>query len=275
VSRVVACHRDPNPRVDGGGVAKLRAAGIDVEIGRFATEAIRLNFGWLVPRTLGRVEVTLKWAMSLDGRIASAAGESRWITGPAARRWALALRDEHDAILVGSGTILADDPRLDRRSGRLSEPILRVVLDRRLRTPPGAQLFEVPGPVRIYTASADGEAARRLEERGATIVRLPVVTPATVLDDLFASGVGSLLVEGGREVATAFFEAGLYDRVEVAAAGLLLGGGLSPGPLGGAGLPLAGAPRIGPLSARKAGGDVVMTGWNGECLRELSTKLAG
>ncbi len=144
IARVVACHRDPDPRVSGEGFAKLRAAGIAVESGFLVEEAVKLNLAFLIAATLGRPAVTLKWAMSLDGRIATATGESQWISSPRGRRWALELREEHDAILVGSGTLLADDPRLDRRLGLSAGPNLRVVLDRRLRTPPTARLLHRP-----------------------------------------------------------------------------------------------------------------------------------
>jgi diaminohydroxyphosphoribosylaminopyrimidine deaminase/5-amino-6-(5-phosphoribosylamino)uracil reductase len=275
VARVVAAHRDPNAEVSGRGFAKLREAGVEVEVGALADEAIRLNLPFLAPRVLGRPTVTLKWAMSLDGRIASAAGESRWISGAAARRWALALREEHDAILVGSGTVLADDPRLDRRLGRAAGAIVRVVLDRRLRTPERAALFTIAGPVIVFTESDDRAKVAALSAVGAEVVRLEPLTPADALAELGRRGVASVLVEGGAAAAASFFEAGLYDRVEAAAAGLLLGGSAAPGPLGGTGAALAEAPRIGPLAARRAGGDVVLTGWNRECLRELSRKLAG
>ena len=275
IARVVAAHRDPDPRVDGGGFERLRAAGIEVDVGLLAEEATQLNLRWLAPRVLKRPAVTLKWAMSLDGRIASAAGESRWISGVAARRWALALREEHDAILVGVGTILADDPRLDRRLGTAGGPIVRVVLDRRLRTPAGAQLFRIPGPVLVYTESDDTGSVARLEAAGAAVVRLGSVAPEAVLGDLHRRSIASLLVEGGQQVATAFFDAGLFDRVEVIAAPILLGGAAAKAPLAGAGAALAAAPRIGPLAARRVGGDVVLTGWSRACLRELSRKLAG
>ena len=189
IGRVVACHRDPDIRVAGRGFERLRAAGIVVEVGELAQAAAELNLRFLVNRVLSRVQVTLKWAMSLDGRIATAAGESQWISGTAARRWALALRAEHDAIVVGSGTVLADDPRLDRRLGRADGRILRVVLDRRLRTPPAAKLFGVPGPVVIYSESRDEERAEHLRERGAEVVLLPAVTPVTVIADLGGRGV--------------------------------------------------------------------------------------
>jgi len=275
VSRVVACHRDPDGRVSGRGFDRLRRAGIEVEVGALAEEAVELNCRFLVNRILGRPAVTLKWAMSLDGKIATVAGESQWISGSAARRWALSLREEHDAILVGIGTVLADDPRLDRRLGRSPEPILRVVLDRRLRTPPQAKLFAAPGPAMIYSESDDESRIAALVRRGAGVVRLPEVAPAAVLADLAGRGISSLLVEGGREVATAFFDAGLFDRVEIAVAGRMLAGQEAPGPLGGHGVErLVDAPSVARLRARKCGSDLVLSGFNSKCLRELFANLA-
>src|SRR5262249_27307884 len=212
-----------------------------------AERAVRLNLKYLVAATERRPAVTLKWAMSLDGRIATVTGESQWITSPAARRWALALREEHDATLAGIGTVLADDPLLNRRLGLAAGPGGRAVLDRRLRTPPGARLFDTPGEVVIYTEAddEDDETRRALATRGATVVRLAVVEPAAVLGDLHARGVQSVLVEGGGEALASFARSGLYDRVAVAAAPVLIGGRAAPGPLGGAGwAALAEAPRL-------------------------------
>lgn len=271
VTRVVACLRDPNPRVAGGGLARLAEAGVEVETGALAAEAAELNLGFLVPAVLGRPAVTLKWAMSLDGRIATAGGESRWISSPKARRWALGLREEHAAIAVGSGTALADDPRLDRRLGLAEGPILRVVLDRRLRLPPEAKLLGVAGPVVVYTESGDAARRAALEAWGAEVVRLPDAGPAAVLAELAARGVDSLLVEGGGEVAAAFVAAGLYDRVQAVVAPLLVGGRRAPGPLGGAGTgPLASAPRLERLTVRRFGPDRLLSGLRPETLRELT-----
>lgn len=275
VSRVVACHRDPDPRVGGRGFERLRRAGVEVESGVLAEEAVRLNLRYLVPKLLGRPAVTLKWAMSLDGKIATAEGESRWISSAGGRRWGLALREEHDAILVGSGTALADDPRLTRRLGLADGAITRVVLDRRLRLPPRAALLAEDGPVVVYTESS-GEAVRRLQDRGAAVVRLPRVEPAAVLADLAARGVGSLLVEGGGEVLAAFAAAGCYDRVAVDLAPILVGGRSAPGPLGGGGLgELAGVPRVENLKIGRRGGDLVITGVRRGCLQDLSASVAG
>ncbi len=279
IARVVACHRDPN-RVAAGGFERLRAAGVEVEHGgsaRLEREAVRLNLRFLVPAVHHRPEVTLKWAMSLDGRIATATGESQWISSPAGRRWGLALREEHDAILVGIGTVLADDPRLDRRlglAGGAGRPNVRVILDRRLRTPPGARLFQVGGPVLIYTEAAYRERWAALEERGARIVDLPSVEPATVLFDLYERGVRSVLVEGGGEVHASFAESGLFDRVGVSCAPLLIGGRSAPGPLGGEGFAsLANAARLEDFEVRRRGGDLLLTGYRKGCLPALLSSV--
>lgn len=271
VARVVACHADPDPRVGGAGFAKLRAAGIAVEVGTLAAEAVRLNLAYLTARTQSRPAVTLKWAMSLDGKIATASGESQWISAPEARRWALGLREEHDAILVGSGTVLADDPLLNRRLGRAGKEILRVVLDRRLRTPPGARLFTVPGEVLIYTESREGQA---LAARGATLAALPAVEPHAVLSDLFRRGVQSVLVEGGGEVLSSFVASGLYDLVLVDCAPLLIGGRSAPGPLGGPGsVTLAAAERLDAVEVRRRGRDVILSGARSGCLPALLSSV--
>jgi diaminohydroxyphosphoribosylaminopyrimidine deaminase/5-amino-6-(5-phosphoribosylamino)uracil reductase len=274
IARVVACHRDPDPRVGGRGFELLRAAGVEVEVGERAAEAIRLNLRYLVAAVLARPQVTLKWAMSLDGRIATARGESQWISSPEGRRWGLALREEHDAILAGEGTVLADDPRLDRRLGLAGRPNVRVVLDRRLRTPPEARLFTVPGTVLIYAEDDPRGRAQALASKGATVVRLASVEPATVLADLFLRGVRSLLVEGGGEVLASFVASRLFDRVTIDCAPLLLGGKEAPGALGGAGEPtLAGAPRLEQLEVGRRGGDLILNGLREGCLRDLSSSV--
>jgi diaminohydroxyphosphoribosylaminopyrimidine deaminase/5-amino-6-(5-phosphoribosylamino)uracil reductase len=274
VSRVVACHADPDLRVSGRGFARLREAGIAVEVGLLAEEAVRLNLRFLVAATLQRPEVTLKWAMSLDGKIATETGESHWISSPKARQWSLGLREEHDAILVGSGTVLADDPRLDRRLGFAAGPNLRVILDRRLRTPPEATLLTVPGPVLIYTESTDLERREALEIKGAKVVVLAAVEPGGVLTDLYQCSIRSVLVEGGGEVLASFVAAGLYDQVMVNCAPLLIGGKDAPTPLGGEGFQaLASAARLEDLEVRRRGGDLLISGYRQGCLSTLHSLL--
>ena len=276
VARVVASHRDPNPPTAGRGFERLRAAGVEVETGPGAEPAIALNLPFLVPILLGRPAVTLKWAASLDGRIATAGAESRWITGAPARRAALELREEHDAILVGVGTRLADDPRLTRRLGRAEGPILRAVLDRRLRCPPGARLFAEAGRVVVYTESDDAARASALAARGAEGVRLAAVTPAAVLADLRNRSCQSLLVEGGAGAAGAFVDAGLWDRVVAFVAPLVLGGDAARPAVGGAGAArLSEAVRLARLEVGRRGQDLLLSGVNSECLRALSSSVGG
>ena len=186
-----------------------------VEVGARAAEAVRLNLRYLVAAWVGRPAVTLKWAMSLDGRIATAGGESQWISSPAARRWALALREEHDAVLVGSGTVLADDPRLTRRLGLAACPACEWCstagcgsAPRRGSSPSGGRCWCTPARAPIRAAPA------ALEDRGATVVALAAVTPASRPRRPQETGRASVLVEGGGEVLAAFVAAGLYDRVE-------------------------------------------------------------
>ena len=282
IRRVVACHRDPNPSVEGGGLDRLRAAGVGVSCGHLLERAVELNWRFLVAAIERRPAVTVKWAMSLDGRIASASGESQWISSPGGRRWGLDQRECHDAILVGSQTALADDPRLDRRRGRALGPNVRVVLDRRLRMRPGARMLALPegaepkhrGEVVVYTESSDRDARRALERRKATVARLSSVDPAAVLADLYRRGIRSLLVEGGATVAAAFVASGLYDRVAVDVAPLLLGGERARGPLAGAGFRLDAAPRLCGLSVTRRGGDVILGGFREDCLPSLYASVA-
>lgn len=274
IARVVACHRDPDARTAGRGFAALRAAGVEVEVGAHAARAIDLNLPFLVRTVLGRPAVTLKWAASLDGRVATAGAESQWITGESARRAALGLREEHDAILVGSGTVLADDPRLTRRLGRAGGANLRIVLDRRGRVPERARLFEEPGPVLVYTESDDPAWRRRLADRGAEVVRLARVEPESILADLASRDCGSVLVEGGPQVAGAFVDAALWDRVELFVAPAVFGGAGAPPALAGEGArALVDAGRLDRLEVRRRGDDLWIRGTNRECSLALSSSV--
>ncbi|MEM6701760.1 MAG: bifunctional diaminohydroxyphosphoribosylaminopyrimidine deaminase/5-amino-6-(5-phosphoribosylamino)uracil reductase RibD [Acidobacteriota bacterium] len=260
IARVVSCQADPNEAVSGRSFQRLREAGVEVDLGLLAEDAARLNLAFLTRHALGRPAVTLKWAMSLDGRIATSSGESQWISSPAGRDWALDLREEHDAILVGSGTALADDPRLDRRRGLAEGPICRVVLDRRLRIGGGAALFSVGGPVIVFTGDHDPEAMEPLRNAGAEVVPLAEPSPSNVLEELAARDVQSVLVEGGGEILAAFADEGLFDRVEVCCAPKLIGGESAPGPLRGAGVQrLADSEVLESLVSRVAGPDLIVS----------------
>ena len=243
VRRVVAALEDSDPRVAGGGLARLREAGIAVEAGLLAEEAAELNAGFLMRVGRGRPLVTLKLATSLDGRIATAAGESRWITGPAARERAHLLRAEHDAVMVGTGTILADDPALTCRLPGLGQrsPV-RVVLDRRLRLPPAAKIFADARAVPTWVLTmptADAARRRALAEVGATLIDMEGAAEegldlAAALGALGGRGLTRLLVEGGGRLAAALLRARLVDRLLWFHAPRILGGDAIPAaaPLG-------------------------------------------
>jgi diaminohydroxyphosphoribosylaminopyrimidine deaminase/5-amino-6-(5-phosphoribosylamino)uracil reductase len=272
IRRVVAAMVDPNPRVTGGGSAALRAAGIEVALGCREREAFLLNRVFLTAMHLGRPHVTLKWAATIDGKIADGRGASRWITGAGARAEAHRLRGRADAVMVGIGTALADDPALDVRleSGWPREP-LRVVLDSQARLPVSSRLIRGSGgrarpgrAVIAVTDAADPERLAALETRGVTVLRCKShegrVDIADLLTRLGALDVSGVLVEGGGELAAAFLEAGLVDRVVAFGAPILLGGATAPGPLGGAGLSLSESLRLRDISVRSVGGDWMVEG---------------
>lgn len=231
VRRVVASVVDPNPLVDGHGFAKLRAAGVAVEVGLLAEEARRINapfFRWIERR---RPRVTLKAAVSLDGRLSAVGGRSRWITGEPARRFAHRLRLRHDAILVGAGTVRADDPQLTVRLPGIAAPRLRVVLDPDGSVSPSARVL-APGPpgtprARVYVGSGRERPFAAALPGGAAAVAVPVVDGEILLDavleDLGAAGVQSLLVEGGGRTLARFLEAGLADEAAFFVAPSLIG----------------------------------------------------
>lgn len=264
VRRVVIAHLDPDTRTAGAGLDRLAMAGIELELGVEAERALQLNAWFVVQRLEKRPFVTLKWAASLDGKTATRRRESRWISGEPARRQGLQLREEHDAILVGVETALADDPRLDRRLGAAHGPIVRVILDRHLRLSPESRLFEAPGPVWVFTEASAGRPQRALEARGAQVIQLRKVTPRAVLQRLGRHGVQSVLVEGGGTVAEAFVRAHRVDRVVAFVAPLLIGGREAPSCLAGLGAAtLRGATALDVRSVRRVGVD-----WRVDALRQ-------
>lgn len=231
LGRVVYAMRDPNPQVNGGGAARLAAAGIVVESGLLQASARALNPGFLSRLERGRPWVRLKLAASLDGRTALASGDSRWITGEDARRDVQRLRARASAILTGVDTVLADDPRLDvRLPGHERQP-LRVVLDSRLRTPPGARMLAPPGRTLLLAATRPAAAAA-LEAAGAEIEVVPAgpdgLDLASVLSRLAAREVNELHVECGATLAGRLLAAQLVDELVVYVAPVLLGGDARP-----------------------------------------------
>ena len=233
VARVVVALVDPDPRVAGQGNAILEAAGVAVEVGLLRREAVEVALGFLTQLDQGRPTVTLKLASTLDGRIAARTGDSRWITGAEARRAGHMLRATHDAVMVGVGTVLADDPDLTCRvlGARPAEPpLVRVVVDSRLRTPPEARLVAT-GPTWLLTRP-DADPARREALRNAVVVEVPPdgtgIDLGAALRTLSSRGVTRLLVEGGAQLAAGLLRHDLVDRVAwFHAPGVLGGDGLA------------------------------------------------
>ncbi len=265
VSRVVCSIEDPDSRTAGRGIRRLRERGVDVLVGAFADEAEALNEAFLKSIRARRPFVHLKWAASLDGRTATRSGDSKWITGPAAREDSLRLREECDAILVGALTILADDPLLTRRLALSSaiSPHRRLVLDGSLRVPATARVFSAAGgEIWLVTAVPAGDP--RLApflERGVQVFSRPGpaggVDLGALLSALHALEVRSVLVEGGGVTAASFLKAGLVDRVTAYVAPLLVGGAGARSPLAGEGAyRLGDACRLASLEAVRIGSDL-------------------
>ncbi|MCA3420245.1 MAG: bifunctional diaminohydroxyphosphoribosylaminopyrimidine deaminase/5-amino-6-(5-phosphoribosylamino)uracil reductase RibD [Roseomonas sp.] len=266
IARVVMAMRDPDPRVNGRGLAMLRGAGIVVEEGLLEAEARALNAGFFRRIQAGMPVVTLKLASTLDGRIATASGESRWITGQAARREVHALRARHDAILVGSGTVLADDPDLTCRiPGMERVPMLRVVADARLRTPPAARLVQgaALAPVLIITAPGHPPAAQApFIAAGADIVTVPAHAAGgldlpSLLRALGRRGVTRVLAEGGAGLAAALLRQDLVDRLVWFHAPAVMGGDGHPALEGLRLAALSAMPRFRRTAQRALGDDML------------------
>jgi diaminohydroxyphosphoribosylaminopyrimidine deaminase/5-amino-6-(5-phosphoribosylamino)uracil reductase len=267
IARVVIGTRDPNPLVNGSGAEALRTAGVEVVEG-VEEEACRvLNrrfFHWIAT---GQPYVTLKMAMTLDGKLAARGGRSRWITSEASRREGYALREEYDALLVGVNTVLTDDPRLVRHLGLNPNPhLVRAVLDTRLRTPADAAMLEHEPHDIVFFCGEDAVADRRreLEARGAAVVEVgddgrEHRDLRQVLRWLGAQGASSVLVEGGGEVHWSFLHEGLAQGVRAFVAPLVLGGREATSAVGGAGFPSPqDAVRLRFVEVRRLGEDLVL-----------------
>jgi diaminohydroxyphosphoribosylaminopyrimidine deaminase/5-amino-6-(5-phosphoribosylamino)uracil reductase len=261
IRRVFVGSRDPNPLVDGRGIARLEAGGVRVARDVLRAECDALNAHWFTYITARRPFVTLKAAITLDGRIATPTGDSRWVTGPEARARVHALRDRVDAVLVGAGTARADDPRLTARlpGGRGRDP-LRVVLDTRLSLPATLRLFRQRSAARTIVAHA----SRRARDLGPGVELLRCrrgpggVDLRDLLAKLAARGVTHLLVEGGAAVHGAFLRGGLADRVALFVAPKLAGDG--PAWIAGPGVArMADALPLRGLSIERVGPDLLVT----------------
>jgi len=267
VERVVATIEDPNPLVSGRGFAELRDAGVEVTVGVLAREAARQNEKYIHAILNGRPFVHLKLACSLDGRIATSTGHARWISSAESRARAHLMRRESDAILVGSGTAFVDDPLLTDRSGlSRRRPLLRVVLDERLRLGPESQLASTARetPVLVFTSeSVEQTKVAALEECGVEVLKTHGGGRGLtdVLAELNRRQVQGLLVEGGAGVAGAFLRAGLVDKASFFIAPLILGAD-ALGAVGGAGpLTVGEATRLRDVETHRHGDDVEVTGY--------------
>ncbi len=264
VARVVSAMEDPDPRVAGGGHAILRRAGIDVTVGIGAADAERDQAGFLARIRQGRPMLTLKLATSLDGRIATASGESRWITGPEARRAVHAMRARHDAVMVGGGTARSDDPELTVRALGDVGQRGRIIAARKLDLPEGGRLAASARHAPLWLLhgpEADPDRVAAWEGRGATCLSVPVrsgrLDPGAMLAKLAELELTRVFCEGGGAFAAALLQAGLVDRLVTFSAGVALGAEGWPA-LGAMGIDaLAEAPRFRLTDCRRLGPDTM------------------
>lgn len=267
IARVVCPIEDPNPLVSGRGFEALRNAGLRVNVGLLADEASRLNEKFIVWHQRKRPFVHLKLAMSLDGRISLGKSVSTAISGTEASRFVHDLRHSCDAILVGGNTAVTDDPSLTDRSGReRRRPLTRIILDNRLRLAADSRLASSAAEVPTVVFTSSGEAARvnELQGIGVAVVDSPKGGRdlGAVLEELRSREIQSVLVEGGTEVAGAFCDAGLVDKVTLIAAPFLIGGSEAPTAIGGAGAAsLDSVLRLADIRVEKLGEDIVITGY--------------
>jgi diaminohydroxyphosphoribosylaminopyrimidine deaminase/5-amino-6-(5-phosphoribosylamino)uracil reductase len=263
ISRVVVATADPNPLAGGGGDL-LRRQGVEFVSGVLADEARQMNAAFFSVVERQRPYVTMKVALSLDGFIAGEGGSPLALTAAPANRLVHRERAEVDAIAVGSGTVLADNPRLTARVAYRSRPLIRVVFDARLRTPAGARLLGTldAGPVIIVTSEASlaerHASATALRTAGAVLLPLPVPhAVGAALRELVAHGVSSMVVEGGASLHRAFWQAGVVDRVQLFVADRSVGDKGLPW----LEEPVLSAPRIGSRAAKPVGADVLLEGY--------------
>jgi len=268
VKRVVVGAVDPNPKVNGTGIARLRAAGIEVVTGVLARDGAAVISGFAMVMRQGRPLFRLKLASTLDGRIATATGASQWLTGESARRAAHAMRGRHDAVMVGVGTVLADDPELTCRIEKFrAAPLVRIVVDSHLRTPLMSKLLRGISPAApvwfLHRDGADKARRQALEGAGAKLFELPASAAGVDLPAaaraLAQAGLTRILVEGGGTLAAGLLRAGLVDRLAWFHAPGIIGGDGWPAAAGFGVTDLAGMPTFRPLGQERWGDDMLST----------------
>jgi diaminohydroxyphosphoribosylaminopyrimidine deaminase/5-amino-6-(5-phosphoribosylamino)uracil reductase len=270
VTRVVAACEDPNPAVSGKGVAALRAGGLAVDVGVLQEEAIRLNEAFFTHIRTGRPFVILKVAASLDGKIATQTGDSRWITGESARQHVHHLRNEVDAVLVGIGTILRDDPMLTTRLGTSDQrDPMRVVVDNLARLPLRAQVINRASTAPTILAVSEMAPRARLdvlEREGIQVLVVPGsprrVSLANLMEALGKMGCLSLMIEGGAEINASALQEGIVDKLMLFLAPILIGGKSTPAAVGGEGIEtLRQATRLRNVRIERFGDDILIEGY--------------
>jgi len=267
VRRVVVPLEDPNPKVSGKGFEDLRSGGVEVSVGLLAREAEQLNEQYFHFMRTGRPFVHLKLATSLDGKIATRKGDSRWITGPESRVRVHELRNAYDAILVGAGTALTDDPLLTDRSGKKRrKPLVRVILDEKLRVSAGSRLVASASesPVLIVCGSEASQRDGDLESQGVELLRDSSGGRdlLAVLEELGKRSLQSVLIEGGASVAGKFIDAGLVNKVSFFIAPIIIGGREAPTAIGGEGASmLLDAIELQDVEINERGRDIEITGY--------------
>ena len=264
IKRVFAAMVDPNPLVSGNGIKRLRNAEIQVEVGMMEPEARELNRGFIKRVTTGMPFVLWKAAMSLDGKIAANSGDSRWITGERSRREVHKLRNSHDAVITGVGTILADDPELNVRGIRDAVNPIKVVVDSKASTPPTARILNVDAPIYIaVTEMADRERMNRLQDAGAKILMMPAADNRVDLNALMIKladlGINTAMLECGGELTASMLGAGLIDRGMIFVAPKIIGGRDAKTIVEGAGIEMmADALNASNLRTRRFGDDIAL-----------------
>jgi diaminohydroxyphosphoribosylaminopyrimidine deaminase/5-amino-6-(5-phosphoribosylamino)uracil reductase len=259
IQRVIVAMEDPDPRVAGRGIARLRSAGMEVLVGVEELRARALNAAFCHRVHRGRPLGVLKWAMSVDGRTALPNGASQWVSGPEARGWVHRLRARCDAVIVGGGTVRADDPLLTSRGLRAIEP-LRVVISRGLQLPEQAQLWDQrPATTLVaHGPEAPGDGRRRLEARGVERLELSRCEPRQLLEALAERGCNQVLWECGAELAAAALRQGCVQRIAAVVAPKVLGGAAARTPVGDLQLTsMAMAPLWGERRLSRSGADLI------------------
>lgn len=260
---------DPDPKVDGGGHTALEKAGIDTIAGEGADQAHRIHEAHVKHRTTGLPFVIAKYAASLDGRIAAASGDSRWVSGPETRKWAHRLRTRIDAILVGSSTVVVDDPLLTARPEGVEDAHqpLRIIVDTRGRTTPMASVFTGESKTLVCTAETAPPAWRSaLQARGAEVMSFPLfgdrIDILEVLKELGRRDIVTLLVEGGGIILGSFFDRGLVDKLYAIIAPVIVGAAEARTAISGRGAyRMSEAMRVCDITVERLGEDILITGY--------------